>query len=110
MDSQLKTFEVFHQSKRGEPHVHVGAVHAPDAELALHYARDQFARRLPCVSLWVVPSEQITATTPEEAEAWFDPAIDKSYREARGFPMRDIVKRAEDWKDGDKKKGGQVDP
>lgn len=109
MDSQLKTFEVFHQSKRGEPHVHVGAVHAPDAELALHYARDQFARRLPCVSLWVVPSEQITATTPEEAEAWFDPAIDKSYREASGFPMRDIVKRAENWKDGDKKQGGQVD-
>ena len=37
-DTQLKTFEVFHQSKRGEPHMHVGAVHAPDAELALQYA------------------------------------------------------------------------
>ena len=34
-DTQLKTFEVFHQSRRGEPHMHVGAVHAPDAELAL---------------------------------------------------------------------------
>lgn len=101
MDTQLKTFEVFHQSKRGEPHVHVGAVHAPDAELALHYARDQFARRLECVSLWVVPSDQITATAPEEAAAWFDPTTDKSYREASGFPMRDIVKRAERWNENE---------
>jgi ring-1,2-phenylacetyl-CoA epoxidase subunit PaaB len=99
MDTQLRTFEVFHQSKSGEPHVHVGAVHAPDAEMALMLARDQFARRLDCASLWVVPSDQITATTPEESETWFKPSIDKSYREASGFPMRNIVKRAENWQD-----------
>jgi ring-1,2-phenylacetyl-CoA epoxidase subunit PaaB len=94
-DTQLRTFEVFHQSKRGEPHVHVGAVHAPDAGLALQYARDQFARRLECASLWVVPTDQIAATTVAEAEAWFESGTDKSYREASGFPMREIVKRAE---------------
>lgn len=98
-DTQLHTFEVFHQSKRGEPHMHVGAVHAADAEMALMLARDQFARRLACVSLWVVPSDQITATPYEEAEAWFEPATDKNYREASGFPMRDIIKRAENWQD-----------
>ena len=98
MDTQWRTFEVFHQGKSGEPHVHVGAVHAPDAEMALMLARDQFARRLDCVSLWVAPSDQITSTTPEEAAAWFEPATDKSYREASGFPMRDIIKRAENWK------------
>ena len=101
-DTQLRTFEVFHQSKSGEPHVHVGAVHAPDAELALQFARDQFARRQECASLWVVRSDQITTTTPEEAAVWFDPATDKSYREASGFPMRDIVKRAEQWDNNDK--------
>src|SRR5512135_2657393 len=99
MDSQLRTFEVFHQSKRGEPHVHVGAVHAPDAELALLLARDQFARRLDCASLWVVPSDQITASPSDEADTWFQPATDKSYREASGFPMRDVIKRAESWTD-----------
>ena len=99
MDTQLRTFEVFHQTKHGEPHVHVGAVHAPDAELALQYARDQFARRLECVSLWVVPSEQITSTTQAEAEAWFGSATDRSYREASGFPLRDMMKRAENWKE-----------
>ena len=97
MDSQWKTYEVFHQNKRGEPHVHVGAVHAPDAEMALMLARDQFARRLECVSLWVVPSDQITATPYEESGGWFEPATDKSYREASGFPIRDALKRAENW-------------
>ncbi|MEP7127974.1 MAG: hypothetical protein ABI729_03860, partial [Chitinophagales bacterium] len=28
------TFEVFHQKKRGEQHIHVGVVHAPDPEMA----------------------------------------------------------------------------
>src|SRR5512142_1868079 len=104
-DTQLRTYEVFHQSKSGEPHVHVGAIHASDAALALQYARDQFARRLPCVSLWVVPSDQLTATTPEEAAAWFEASTDKSYREASGFPMRDVVKRAENWQENDKVTG-----
>ncbi len=93
-DSQWRTYEVFHQTKRGDPHVHVGAVHAPDAEMALMLARDQFARRLGCVSLWVVPSDQLTATRYEDAEAWFQPATDRSYREAAGFPMRDVTRRA----------------
>ncbi len=100
-DTQWKTFEVFHQTKRGDPHVHVGSVHATDPEMALLMARDQFARRLPCVNLWVVQSDQIFATNYEDAEALFDPATDKSYREAIGFPLRDAVKRAEQWKDQD---------
>jgi ring-1,2-phenylacetyl-CoA epoxidase subunit PaaB len=99
MDPQWKTYEVFHQSKRGEPHMHVGAVHAPDAEMALMLARDQFARRLECVSLWIVPSDQITATPYEESDAWFKLATDKSYREASGFPIRDALKKAENWKE-----------
>ncbi len=98
-DTQWQTFEVFHQSKRGEPHIHVGAVHATDPEMALLLARDQFARRLECVNLWVVPSDQIFATNYEDAEALFEPATDKSYREASGFPLRDAIKKAENWKE-----------
>ncbi len=92
-DTQWRTFEVFHQARRGEPHTHAGSVHAPDPEMALMLARDQFARRLGCVSLWVVPSDQIYASAVEQAEAWFEPATDRSYREAAGFPMREITRR-----------------
>ena len=96
MDTQWRTYEVFHQSKRGEPHIHVGAVHAPDAEMALMLARDQFARRFECASLWVVATEDITVTSYEDAQAWFEPATDKSYREASSFRMGDIFRKLEE--------------
>lgn len=83
-DTQWRLFEVFHQQLRGEPHVHVGAVHAPDAEMALLMAKEQYARRQACVNLWVVPVEAITATKYEDADI-FDRATDKSYRESWGY-------------------------
>jgi ring-1,2-phenylacetyl-CoA epoxidase subunit PaaB len=94
-DTQWPVYEVFHQSKTGEPHVHVGSVHAPDAKMALMLARDQFARRQSCVSLWVVPTEQITATSFRDNRTWFEHATDKSYRDASGFGMREIFRKLE---------------
>ncbi len=74
-----RLFAVFRQEARGEPHVHVGDVHAPDAEMALLLAKEQFTRRDPCVSLWVVPYPSITATAYDDADL-FTPATDRSYR------------------------------
>ena len=73
-------FEVFVRSRRGLSHVHVGSLHAPDAEMALRNARDIYTRRQEGVSLWVVPAAQITASSPDEKDAFFDPAADKIYR------------------------------
>jgi len=72
-------FAVFRQDTKADPHVHVGDVHATDAEMALVLAKEQFARRDPCVSLWVVPVAAIEASHPDDADM-FDHAIDKSYR------------------------------
>ena len=83
-DTQWDTYEVFHQRKRGEPHEHVGAVHAPDPQMALQMARDQFARRLSCSSLWVVLSENITRTDYQD-EDFFARTTDKSYRDPKAF-------------------------
>ena len=44
------------RSRRGLSHVHVGSLHAPDAEMALRNARDIYTRRQEGVSLWVVPA------------------------------------------------------
>jgi ring-1,2-phenylacetyl-CoA epoxidase subunit PaaB len=74
-----RLFAVFRQEARGEPHVHVGDVHAPDAEMALVLAKEQFTRREPCVNLWVVPYPAITATRYDDADL-FRPATDRSYR------------------------------
>jgi ring-1,2-phenylacetyl-CoA epoxidase subunit PaaB len=73
-------WEVFIRSKRGLSHNHVGSLHAPDAEMALRNARDVYTRRMEGVSIWVVPSALITASSPDEKDSFFDPAADKPYR------------------------------
>ena len=74
-----RVYAVFRQDSKNDPHVHVGDVHASDPEMALVLAKEQFARRDPCVNLWVVPHTAIGATAYEDADM-FDPATDKSYR------------------------------
>lgn len=73
-------WEVFVRSRRGLSHNHVGSLHAADAAMALRNARDTFTRRMEGVSLWVVPSSRITASSPEEKDPFFEPAADKAYR------------------------------
>jgi ring-1,2-phenylacetyl-CoA epoxidase subunit PaaB len=73
-------WEVFVRPRRGLGHAHVGSLHAPDAEMALRNARDLYTRRQEGVSIWVVPAGAITASSPEEKDAFFDPAGDKVYR------------------------------
>lgn len=87
-DTQWDTYEVFHQTKKGDPHMHVGSVHAPDPQMALQMARDQFARRLKCVSIWVVKSSDITATDYQN-EDFFAQVTDKSYRDPKAFDAPD---------------------
>ena len=63
MDTQWPRYEVFEQERPDQPHRNTGAVHAPDAEMALQNARDVFVRRPEVCSLWVVPENQIYAWT-----------------------------------------------
>lgn len=79
-DTQWDLWEVFVQNKYGVPHEHVGSVHAADAEMAIQNARDVYTRRGEAVSLWVVPSREIIATTPSDSGPFFDPGNDKLYR------------------------------
>jgi ring-1,2-phenylacetyl-CoA epoxidase subunit PaaB len=72
-------YAVFRQDTKNDAHVHVGDVHAPDAEMALILAKEQFTRRDACVNVWVVRYADIRATLYEDADM-FDPATDKSYR------------------------------
>jgi len=79
-DTQWILWEVFVQLKTGKPHEHVGSVHASANEMNIQYPKDVYARRDKPVSIWVVPADDITATTPQDNEAFFDPADDKVYR------------------------------
>jgi ring-1,2-phenylacetyl-CoA epoxidase subunit PaaB len=84
-------WEVFVRARRGLSHGHVGSLHAPDAEMALRNARDLYTRRSEGVSIWVVPSAAITASSPDEKDAFFDPAADKVYRHPTFYEIPDEV-------------------
>lgn len=83
-------WEVFVRQRRGLAHVHAGSLHAPDAETALQSARDVYTRRLEGVSVWVVRSSEITASDPDEADAFFE-SIEKPYRHATHYEIPDEV-------------------
>ena len=85
-------WEVFVRSRRGLSHNHVGSLRAPDAEMALRNARDVYTRRSEGVSIWVVPASAITASSPEEKDAFFDPAADKVYRHPTFYDIPDEVR------------------
>lgn len=85
-------WEIFIRSKQGLNHKHVGSLHAADAEMAIENARDVYTRRNEGVSIWVVESKNITASSPNQSESLFDPANDKVYRHPTFYNLPDEVK------------------
>jgi ring-1,2-phenylacetyl-CoA epoxidase subunit PaaB len=83
-------WEVFVRARRGISHVHIGSLHAADAETALQNARDVYTRRGEGVSVWVVPSDEIRAFEPEDAVDYVD-ANEKVYRHATAYDIPDEV-------------------
>lgn len=92
-DTQLKLWEVFTQKKDAAPHEHAGSVRAADSEMALQNARDVYSRRNEAVNIWVVLSEEITASTPEDGGPFFDPANDKVYRHPNFYKTPEGIKQ-----------------
>jgi len=84
-------YEVFVRPRRGLNHVHVGSLHAPDDRMALLAARDLYTRRNEGVSLWVVRSDAITASTPDEQDPFFAPSGDKVYRHPTFYDIPEDV-------------------
>ncbi|MCY1384649.1 1,2-phenylacetyl-CoA epoxidase, subunit B [compost metagenome] len=79
------------RSKQGLEHKHCGSLHASDAPHALQMARDVYTRRQEGVSIWVVPSNSITASEPDSKDSFFDPAADKVYRHPTFYEIPDKV-------------------
>jgi len=82
-------WEIFIRSKQGLDHKHVGSLHASDAQMAIENARDVYTRRQEGVSIWVVESKYIHASSPDEAESFYEPANDKVYRHPTFYDLPD---------------------
>jgi ring-1,2-phenylacetyl-CoA epoxidase subunit PaaB len=92
-DSQWPIWEVFIQSKSGLPYKHAGSLHAPDKEMAIQNARDTYTRRNEGTSIWVVLSDAIVASNPNDQEELFDPMNDKIYRHPTFYVMPEGAKQ-----------------
>ncbi|MCB0278585.1 MAG: 1,2-phenylacetyl-CoA epoxidase subunit B [Calditrichaeota bacterium] len=79
-DTEWDLWEVFVVEKQGAPHEHAGSLRAANEEMALQNARDVYARRGRLLSIWVVRSKDIVASTPADDEPFFEPGNDKVYR------------------------------
>ena len=86
-DTQWPRYHVFHQEGLDQPHINSGSVHATDAEMALQNARDVFARRPECVSLWVVPAAEIHSLTADELERIGLPELETEKRTAETYQV-----------------------
>lgn len=85
-------WEVFIRSKQGLDHKHAGSLHAADAQMAIENARDVYTRRNEGISIWVVESKNIHASSPDDAESFYEPATDKIYRHPTFFDLPDELK------------------
>lgn len=92
-ENQGQLWEVFIQSKPGQPFKHAGSVHAYDKDLAIENARDVYTRRGEGTGLWVVPSKEIVAVTINEAEYFFESADEKIYRHPTFYSLPEGVKQ-----------------
>jgi ring-1,2-phenylacetyl-CoA epoxidase subunit PaaB len=79
-------WEVFRRERDGDPMQHGGSVMAPDAELAMHYARELFGRRQESIRLWVVRRTDIIDIDDPDL---LQPPLDRSFKKPGGYVMRD---------------------
>jgi ring-1,2-phenylacetyl-CoA epoxidase subunit PaaB len=86
-------YQVFIQKDHNSPHVWVGSVDAGSPEDALLLARENFLRRDPAVSIWVVRSEAIHATDYSDPD-FFANETDRTYRMLSGYSKQN----AERWR------------
>jgi ring-1,2-phenylacetyl-CoA epoxidase subunit PaaB len=70
---------------------HGGNVLAPDAELAVHYARELFGRRQESVRLWVVRRADVHELHDPDL---LNPPLDRSFKKPGGYVMRDKLAAA----------------
>ena len=87
----LEAWEVFRREKDGDPMRHGGSVMAPDAELAIHYARELYGRRQESVRLWVVRRGDILDLDDPDV---LQPPLDRSFKKPGGYVMRDKLAAA----------------
>lgn len=83
---EWEPYEVFWKERPGDQPVHVGTVHAPSAEMALVFAKENYCRRGRTAALWVVRTADILTFSLADAEM-FETVPEKTYREPDAYKV-----------------------
>ena len=67
-ENQFITFQVFTQRKEDKPFEHAGIVHAPNIDMALIFAKEQYSRRNTCSGLAVADTSKVKTTAVTDAK------------------------------------------
>ena len=84
-------YEVFIRSKQGLSHKHVGSLRAADEQMAIDNARDVYTRRSEGISIWVVESNSVFASDPNDADSLYEPSNSKVYRHPTFYDVPDGI-------------------
>jgi ring-1,2-phenylacetyl-CoA epoxidase subunit PaaB len=85
-----KTFEVYHLLKRGKQHIHAGTVQAANPTEAMGVARQTLQPKM-VYNVWVIPTDRIRFTQPEERDLWTT-LPEKKFRDALDYRGGDKLK------------------
>ncbi|MFD2131583.1 1,2-phenylacetyl-CoA epoxidase subunit PaaB [Pseudogracilibacillus auburnensis] len=80
-----KEYEVFSKKSNKLPLQHQFSLLAPNKEMALMMAQENFMRREDAIDIWVVAREDIRALTGEEKQVLTKRLDNKDYRNTKGY-------------------------
>jgi ring-1,2-phenylacetyl-CoA epoxidase subunit PaaB len=86
-----KDFEVYHLTKRGKQHVHVGSVVAASPGGAMSKAKSLFSAGKIVYNVWVIEKEAIRFTTENDKDLWLT-LPEKKFRDAAEYKGGDKLK------------------
>lgn len=80
-----KEYEVFSKKNAKTPLQHQFSLLAPNEEMALMMAQENFMRRENVLDVWVVERSNIRSMTSEERQEWTNRLNNKDYRTTKGY-------------------------
>ena len=78
------SFEIYHLTKRGKQHIHVGSVEACTPEEALSSAKKKFDNGTVIFNIWAIRTRDLRITSPEEQDLW-STLPEKKFRDASDY-------------------------
>lgn len=87
-----KEFEIYHLTKRGKQHIHVGSVIAASAPGAMSKAKNQFNGGKTVYNVWAINRAAIRFTTDDDKELWLT-LPEKKFRDAAEYKGGDKLNR-----------------